>query len=290
MLVQAAIGAIRVWWEVLFPALVPFLIIAEVWQALGIVRWLSAMLAPLMRPLFRLPGEAGFVLAVGFASGYPVTARLATQLHTAGALTRAQAERLIGCATTADPMFIATAIAVGLFQRPALAGLLLFAHYVPALAIALAGRWTTRPLPHQPTKPTTFYSNGTPFHQTLLQAIEQALTLVLVIGGYVVGFAVLLAALPLEHIPSPAFAAAVSGVLEVTLGVQALAALSGGIPDTVLLAALSAMLAWGGLSVHLQVAGITAGSGIRYTPFLISRLVHAGLAALCIGLGQMWLH
>ncbi len=35
----------------------------------GIVHFFGTLLDPLMRPLFRVPGIGGFVMAMGFASG-----------------------------------------------------------------------------------------------------------------------------------------------------------------------------------------------------------------------------
>src|SRR3984893_18367908 len=69
---KAAIQGRGIWWDILFPALFPFLVISELMLGFGIVDFLGTLLDPLMRPLFRLPGIGGFVVAMGFASGYPV--------------------------------------------------------------------------------------------------------------------------------------------------------------------------------------------------------------------------
>jgi nucleoside recognition membrane protein YjiH len=68
---EAAVRGIGIWWDVLFPALFPFLVISEMLLGFGIVHFLGTLLDPLMRPLFRIPGIGGFVVAMGFASGYP---------------------------------------------------------------------------------------------------------------------------------------------------------------------------------------------------------------------------
>src|SRR5690242_9699805 len=83
---NAAIQGIGIWWDILFPALFPFLVISEMLLGFGIVHFLGTLLDPLMRPLFRLPGIGGFVVAMGFASGYPVGARLTSQLWEQGLL------------------------------------------------------------------------------------------------------------------------------------------------------------------------------------------------------------
>ena len=69
---NAALQGVGIWWDVVFPALFPFFIIAELLLSFGIVHFFGTLLDPLMRPLFRVPGIGGFVMAMGFASGYPV--------------------------------------------------------------------------------------------------------------------------------------------------------------------------------------------------------------------------
>ncbi|MNJ61416.1 Sporulation integral membrane protein YlbJ [compost metagenome] len=51
-------------------------------------------------------------------------------------------------------------------------------------------------------------------------------------------------------------------------------------------AAAAFILSWGGLSVHAQVASILNETDLRYTPFLLARLIHAVMAA-CMVIG-LW--
>ncbi len=74
---QASIRGLNIWWEVVFPSLLPFFIIAELLISIGVVKFIGVILEPLMRPLFRVPGIGGFVWAMGMASGFPAGAKLA---------------------------------------------------------------------------------------------------------------------------------------------------------------------------------------------------------------------
>ena len=73
---QAALRGVSIWWDVLFPALFPFFVISEIMLGFGIVHFFGTLLDPMMRPVFRIPGIGGFVMAMGFAAGYPVAAKL----------------------------------------------------------------------------------------------------------------------------------------------------------------------------------------------------------------------
>lgn len=59
---DAALRGLAVWWDVLFPSLFPFFVISEIMLGFGIVHLFGALLDPLMRPLFNIPGSGGFVV------------------------------------------------------------------------------------------------------------------------------------------------------------------------------------------------------------------------------------
>jgi nucleoside recognition membrane protein YjiH len=69
---EAATLGLNTWWTIVFPSLLPFFIIAELFLGLGVVHFISILLEPVMRPIFNLPGSAAFVVALGYSSGFPV--------------------------------------------------------------------------------------------------------------------------------------------------------------------------------------------------------------------------
>lgn len=102
---SAAVAGLKIWWEVVFPALLPFFILAELLMGLGVVHAMGALLEPLMKPVFRVPGVGAFALAMGLASGYPIGAKLTGELRRKKMCTQIQGERLLCFTNTADPLF-----------------------------------------------------------------------------------------------------------------------------------------------------------------------------------------
>ena len=107
---QAALEALLVWWEVVFPSLLPFFIIAELLMGLGVVHFLGTLLEPLMRPVFKVPGVGAFAMSMGLASGYPIGAKITANLRRNKLCTKVEAERLISFTNTADPLFMVGAV------------------------------------------------------------------------------------------------------------------------------------------------------------------------------------
>lgn len=310
----AARQGLQLWWTAVLPSLLPFFILTDLLQALGVVKALGFLCEPLMRPVFSLPGAAGFALAVGFTSGFPAGARAAASLTADGLCTPEEGSRLAAFANAAGPLFITGVTAVSLFRSPTAAPLLALAHYGSALLVgALLARLPSACQPaaaarrHEGdlrTRRSFALRSGwqalraaaetaPPLGQLLAGVVRTAGQTVLLIGGFVVFFSVLLGlaeesgltwllARPVEAVarwaglPVGLATAGLGGVLEVTNGLHRLAAVSGPLPARLTLA--SAMLAWSGLSVHAQAVAVSAPAGLSYGRFLQGRLLHAVLS------------
>lgn len=340
---EASLKGLSVWWEVLFPALFPFFVLSEVLLGFGIVHLAAALLDPLMRPLFRIPGAGGFVLALSFGAGYPIGARLTSRLMEQNLLSRGEGERLVAMTTTSDPIFLIGAVSLGFFGRLDIVPVLAAAHYGGAMLLGLLLRWRkdepesearARPAPETPAlgdenrlresrlgigrvkqailaMHEARMADGRPFGIVLNQAVKSSLALMIVVGGLVVCFSATLQLLlhsglllPLKHVIvlvlqtvglEPGLAGAfVQGAFEVTLGNAASAAGAGpdGVPAALIdrVAVASFVLAWAGLSVHAQVAGLMGRTGWRYGPFARARLLHAAISVALVYLLWPWLY
>jgi len=323
---RAAVKGVGIWWDVLFPALFPFLVLSEVMLGMGLVHFFGTLLDPLMRPVFRVPGIGGFVMTMGFVSGYPVGARLTSQLWEQRLLNREEGERLVSFTTSSDPIFLIGAVSVGFFHNPALAMLLAAAHYGGAVLVGLVMRFhgcSKRERRDSAAAPERLrhrrggiirqaldamhearISDGRPLGLMLQEGVGAALRLVLVIGGLVVFFsvvmevlasanmmqllyAVLHTALQWFSFPAGLAEAIVNGLFEVTLGVKSAASAGGSLLHQAAIA--SWVLAWAGLSVHAQAMSLLHHTNLRYGPFLFARALHGLISCTLVFLLWSWL-
>lgn len=301
---EASIRGLTVWWEVVFPSLLPFFIVSELLIGFGIVKFIGVLLEPLMRPIFRVPGVGGFVWAMGMASGNPAGAKLTARIRQEKQITSLQAERLVSFTSSSNPLFIFGAVAVGFFNDASLGILLAAAHYLGNLCVGLTMRFYGRSEKSLTTeKKTTIFpsimmafrelhttriNESRPLGKMLGDAVISSIQTLLMIGGFIILFSVfnkILAliqvteivaivfssGLALLHIATDLSIPLITGIFEITLGNQLVSASTVDLIDKVMIA--SFILAFGGLSIQAQVASILADTDIRFQPFFFARIL-----------------
>lgn len=287
---DAARAALQFWWNIVFPAMLPYLILVRIASVYGVHAFAGRLLAPLVR-LLRLPAGSGPVLSAGLlhggAEGPCRAARLLARTDPEGAA------RLAAASAPANPALVVTVLAVSLLESPGTAPLLLAVHYGSWLAAALALSAIRRKSPAEAAAPdlgTTGFpeeSRRPPFGRTLGDAVTDTLQRLLELGGVIIVFAVAVRQLSLLGLPRLAGAAGfpldgfwatalAAGFFELHNGLLALA---GAAASKAAFCLMSALLAWGGLALQLDVRARLRKAGVRYAPSLRFRLVHAALAA-----------
>ena len=311
---EASVRGLNIWLEIVFPSLLPFLIIAEMLIAFGVVNLLGVFLEPLMRPLFKVPGAGGFVWAMGLASGNPSGAKLTARLRDEGQLSRIEAERLVSFTSSSNPLFIFGAVSVGFFNNAKLGILLGLTHYAANICVGLImrfyGRNEERDNLDRAQKETAIFpvmtalksmhrtrlNDQRPIGKILGDAVNSSIHTLLMIGGFIIIFSVinkLLFHLHITgffaslintlfqalHIPKTLSVPFISGLFEITLGSQLTSQADGATLMTQAII-VSALLAFGGFSIQAQVASILANTDIRFKPFFFARLLHTFFAAI----------
>jgi len=307
---EASKAGISAWWNIVFPALLPFFISSELLMGYGVVQFMGVLLEPVMRPLFNLPGAGSFVMAVGYSSGFPISASLTARLRKERLCTRYEGERLMCFTNNASPLFMLVAVGVGMFGNPRLGVIIALAHYAANFILGLLLRFykTSDPefTPRVEQKDNILRralaemhkvtgSNPRPFGRALGDAISSSINKLLLIGGFVIIFSVIIRvamltgimslitqALSILAAPTGFSDAAVSalgqGFFEMTLGTKAASETFSPLAQRA--AAASIILGWSGLSVLAQVAAMTGETDLKMKLFTLSRIFHGCLAGL----------
>ncbi|MFZ5943791.1 MAG: sporulation integral membrane protein YlbJ [Bacillota bacterium] len=301
---------LKTWFSVLIPSLLPFFIISDILIELGVVNFLGILLEPLMRPFFRLPGAAGFVLAMGFTSGFPMGAVLTNTLFEKNLCTREEAARLIAFTNNSSPLFLLVAVPIGMFENPALGIILLISHYSANLLfgilLGLKNKNKNFIVEKKENILKKSFAELLRIHQKskltigsiLGNAVSKSIQNMLSIGGFVIFFAVLIEifhtigvlnifALSLHNLltllnlnPSLGDALA-TGFFEMTMGAKRVSEMDVNFIHKGVVT--SFILGWSGLSIQAQVTSIAGRSNIPIANYIVGRFFQGIVAGIITG-------
>ncbi|WP_413377411.1 nucleoside recognition domain-containing protein [Paenibacillus taichungensis] len=305
---DASIQGLDIWWKIIFPAMLPFLMLSQMLTAFGFTHALGVLLGPLMQRWFRLPGKAGLAVVVGMCGGFPAGADTASRLVQDQQITAKQAGIVASASHFANPLMIILVIGAAFLHQPAAGYFLLIVHWVSGWIATMIG---VRLLPkeskgekHSTANPSSYKRrslwsqmmfaareaqerDGRGFGKLLGDTVSQAVQTLMMTGGYMIVFAVFVRLLTLYITPGTSVAFWPS-LLELHLGTYHLS--QSPLTSVMLMSLLAAVLGWGGLCSHLQVSAVLKAAGLATTSMLYFagiRLLHA-LVAFFISL-LLWL-
>lgn len=297
----------------IIPSLLPFFIATELLSCTNVVSKLGKLLNPIMRPIFNIPGIGSFALLMGIISGYPTGAKIVVNLLNDNLCTKEEAERMLAFTNNSGPLFILGTVGITLFGNSTIGFLLLFTHILASISVGILFRFWKKNNSYK----TNYLKNTSNIKSNLNnnkknnkeevnfsnlgdilgKSIHSSIKTVVIIGGFVVLFSVVLSILKnsniisiLAHILYPILRcfgidninfsfSIISGLLELTNGVSQVTSIAcKEISINIIMCAF--LLGFGGISILLQVWSIISKSNISIKPYFIGKLLHGILAAL----------
>lgn len=298
---SSAKTGLALWANSVVPSLLPFFIATELLGYTNVISILGKLLNRFMRPIFNVPGEGAFPFIMGIISGYPMGAKIVSNLKSKGICTNEEAERLLAFTNNSGPLFIIGTVGIGLF-RDTNTGLLLFiTHIFACLTVGFIFRWWKSGrkkrgsfLQESSTNAPSKVSLSN-LGEVLANSIMSAINTIFLIGGFIVLFSVVISILEnsgildmLAHFISPilnTFGVPISyadgiltGLLELTNGVCNVASIPNkSISINIIICAF--LLGFGGISITLQILSIISKAKISIKPYLIGKLLQGIFAA-----------
>jgi len=273
-----ALGGLVLCFRQVIPALFPYFVLSSLAVQLGGADILSRPFGRVMRFLFHLPETCAPALVLGLLGGYPVGAKTGAALYESGKCSKEELSRLLTFCNNAGPGFLLGFVGSGIFHSTGVGVLLWAIHAASALLAGILLRGKARADPGTPfTPPGNAVSFSDAFSSALSGAVQSSLGIcgavmffsVLPALSDAAGFAAFLRETPLLH-------ALAAGFLELTSGAAKLP----GTLSPAVAAAVSALLGWGGLCVHLQTVTVLRGTGVSLKRYFCAKALHALVSAV----------
>lgn len=298
----AAKNGLILWATAVVPSLFPFFVATELLSYTNVVPFLGKVFSKVMNPLFGVPGEAAFAFLMGLISGYPVGAKITTQFVEEGICTKEEGERMLSFTNNSGPLFIIGTVGITLFGSSIIGTLLLITHILACITVGIILNvfrkkkkivdYSKNQFNHISHKKSASFSS---LGEVLGKSIQSATSTVLLIGGFVVIFSVILSICNQSHllymasqliapftnllgIPVELIKPLLSGIIELTNGVNLVASVPmKAISINIILCAF--LLGFGGISVLLQVFSITSKANLSIKKYIIGKLLQGAFAA-----------
>ena len=277
-LAYATLG-LELWFKKMIPALLPFMILSGVMVRLKLTEKMSMALFPLLGPVYRVRKNVVYCMMLGFLCGFPMGAKVTSELLERGMLTEKEASYLLAFCNNIGPVYFCSFVLpllgrrltlpylFGMYGIPLLYGLLL-RHTVfrDSLQTESASRGRKQQISLPELHACSSENGATPFGRKLLEALDDSivssLQSILTLGGYMVLFD-LMNLLP--HLLSGRSPFLAAPLLEITGG---LSLLGGGLPLYSLLA-----LSFGGLSCMAQTYSCIKGTGLSMGSYVRHKVI-----------------
>ena len=280
---DAVRSALELCCHAVIPSLFPFLVISKITIELGLAHSIARRFESTMRTFFHLPGSSAVAFIIGILSGYPVGAKIVVTLYEEKLCSENDAEQMLAFCNNSGPLFIIGTVGTAMLGSIQTGIILYSIHVLSAITVGLLFRGagashTDRRFIHYKTSLLS---------DSLTKSILESVHTIILICGYVVFFAAIIAVLRIFGffsttavifnklgIPPEITESFLAGLIEISSGCTALSLSSAPLP------LISFIVAWSGISAIAQVGGIIGKSRLSLKCFAISKLVHGIIAAI----------
>lgn len=277
--IESVSFSISIWKDNLFPTLFPFFVVSNLLMQYGFVDIIGNILEFPMQRLFHLPKECGFVLAASLFSGFPSGAKYTKDLVVENKITNQEGQRLLTFTHFSNPLFILGMIGNILLHNQIASYFILIAHIGSGLLVGYIFNHTYPIPPSQKIKKKRTVPTKS-FGELLTNSIFDSLHTMFLLLGIVTIFLIINSLLNQIFDFPPILKALFSGMLEMTQGVKITSNLI--LPEIIKVVIITAIISFGGFSVHMQVIGIISKYKIKYKSFLLARILHSILASIFV--------
>lgn len=280
---DASREGMKLWLNTLLPSLLPFLILTGfLIHTDGIEKFLSP-LSRIWKTFLGLSPAGAYVFLLGMLCGYPMGAKLASDLFSHGKIDRREAEYLLTFTNQASPAFLTTYLAHICLDRQ-VPTQEIFLVMITANALCMMffrffvfrNQTVTKAEKITPKKETsTARSPGTIIDVSIMNGFETITRL----GGYILLFSLISACIRHYWKGSPTVCSLVLGSMEITTGLHQLAL--SGLPFEIRYPVSMALTAFGGFCILAQTRSVT-DKRLSFLPYVSAKCLSGAVTGVLL--------
>ena len=286
---SGTVSGLKLFFFNVLPGLFPFMLLTKLLTEIGLIFKTCQKFDKLSYKLFGTPGVSIYAFLMSILSGYPIGAKIISDLYLKGQISEIEAKKMSIFCTTSGPIFIIGTIGVTMFKNYKF-GLILYAsHIISSVLMGIIYHILTKKKHKNLNKiviiqkPLQTFSNS----NILSKCINETINSLFIVGAYITIFYLLGEILTMlkifnllnviiskpfnlfgfNSIESSGFT---YGILEVTRGAKVLSISP--TPSSLILA--TGIVSFSGLSIIMQSMSFLKEAKIKAHNFIFSKCVH----------------
>lgn len=285
---NGAAAGLLLWYKVLLPSLLPFIILTSVIIKTHAFSLISKTLGGLIGKLFSVSKDASIAIIIGFLCGYPMGAKVINDLNETHLISENEAQYLLSFCNNTSPMFLISFFILQILEDKAmLIPVLLSLYLSPIIMSCFTRRYYHIHIPNSKNLNTKINISHNEYSENILnqkfsfqlldEVIMESIRLIMKIGGYVMLFSIfinLITTLTYTYIPCIKYFVP---LLEITNGLEIYKSLDN---IEVLYYCMIFLVSFGGLCSIGQTQCVLQSNKIKISHYFIQKIITAIIAVI----------
>lgn len=282
------LNGLILWAKAVLPALFPFFFLSKMLTELGSVKYLAIYFRGITQKLFKVDGIASYAFIMSIFSGYPVGAKITSELYENGYINYSDMCKMCSFCSTSGPLFIIGTVGVGMLYSKTAGVIIFVCHFLGAILNGILWRnycgGKNTIIANPPIKLEE--KRGDLLNYTITNSVIS----IAVVGGFISLFCmfvdigintgvlevisqILNYPLQLLGIDSAYSLPLTTGIVEITRGSLEISRVM--LSHDFMLILIAALISFGGISTHLQSLAFLGKHGIKYSFLLFTKITQA---------------
>ncbi len=274
---------LNLYFACVLPSLLPYFFITAILSSVQTTSKVASKLSFFTRRFFNVGGAVGYAFFMSLISGYPVGAKIVSDLKEKGLISNSESVRASALCSTSSPMFLINSVGAIMFNNIKFGLILFLCHVFCAMLVGIIFSFY-----HKNEKPLSLpFVNANTTYNLLYESAYSSVISILVVGTIITIFYLLTHILfslgiltPITNLFSLFLGSQnlgkglTFGLFECTQGLKVISTIKG----SFLALPLSAFICgFGGLSVLMQSIAYLKKAKIKTAPFILAKIICAVL-------------
>lgn len=141
---SGTIEGLKLFFFSVLPGLFPFMLLTKLLTEVGLVFKISSKFDKCSRFVFNTPGVSLYAFLMSILSGYPIGAKIISDLYSKNLITEQDAKRMSVFCTTSGPIFVIGAVGMSMFGSYKIGILIYLSHILSSVILGILYGWLSK--------------------------------------------------------------------------------------------------------------------------------------------------